>query len=442
MAIVNLGNGKIRIPDYNEQNWHLPLNQNFNILSAINNNNILNYCLAEGINLTDNGSGVLGISEGIIFFDEEPVDVTATTKSIINGESNYIYIDKSGIVYNNAVFPTIDCIIIAYVENQSNVLIISKLAQKQKVLLSKNNYNYFVNPNLTVNQNGVTSTTANVYLTDLIYVASSGSTKSVSIQSIAPGDTTYKNTNSKILQYAVSSVAGAANYAYFQHRVHDLQLFDGKDIVLSFDAKADAIKDIAIAITLKYGTGGSTNETISINKIELTSTKTRKIIKFSVPSLTGKTINSTDSHIQLDFYLDAGSNFNSVTDTLGQKSGTYQFNDFKFEVGKIATPCECLPLLVEKLRCQRFYNYKNIGDDRLIGGFYYVASATSLMFAWYASYPEMIKDPTPSYTGYTLTNCTFGSVNASKNGCVCRVTTSTATTFRVAGGILTLDARL
>lgn len=60
-------------------------------------------------------------------------------------------------------------------------------------------------------------------------------------------------------------------------------------------------------------------------------------------------------HQAVNFWLDAGSNFNSRTNTLGQRSGTFDIEQVQLEAGSVATPFEVRPLGIELTLCQRFY---------------------------------------------------------------------------------------
>ena len=79
----------------------------------------------------------------------------------------------------------------------------------------------------------------------------------------------------------------------------------------------------------------------------MSTTWTKYTKTFTIPSITGKTL-GTDSndYLQLNFWLDGGSSFDSRTDTLGQQSGTFEFAQVQLEKGSSATDFE----------------YKSLGD--------------------------------------------------------------------------------
>jgi hypothetical protein len=76
----------------------------------------------------------------------------------------------------------------------------------------------------------------------------------------------------------------------------------------------------------------------------------------TIPSLSGKTLGTNgDSAFTLNIWFDAGSDYNSRTDTLGQQSGTFDIAQVQVEPGPVATPFERRPIGTELALCQRYY---------------------------------------------------------------------------------------
>jgi hypothetical protein len=161
----------------------------------------------------------------------------------------------------------------------------------------------------------------------------------------------------------VATVAGAANYVFTTQYIEDVRTFAGQQITISYWAKADAAKPIAIELVQSFGTGGSPSTAVNtfVAKPTLTTSWARYSHTITVPSISGKTLGTgaNSSYLAVSFWFDAGSNFNSRTNTLGQQSGTFDIAQVQVEAGPVATAFEQRPVGTELALCQRYY-YKVI----------------------------------------------------------------------------------
>ena len=138
---------------------------------------------------------------------------------------------------------------------------------------------------------------------------------------------------------AITSVAGVGNFCNKLQRIEDVTKLAGKTITLSFWAKADSSKNIAIEFRQNGGTGGFAALTASPQKIALTNTWQKITRTITLPSIIGKTLGTLNtSFTTMLIWFDAGSNFNVNTDSLGQQSGTFDIAEVKIEEGTVATP--------------------------------------------------------------------------------------------------------
>ena len=140
----------------------------------------------------------------------------------------------------------------------------------------------------------------------------------------------------------VSSVVGVGNYTQKYQRIEDVTKLAGKTVTLSFCAKADSAKNIAIVISQHFGSGGSPSTYIDVplGLVNLSTTWKKHTITTTLPSLIGKTLGTDGvhtSHTQISIALEAGSNFNTVWSNLGQQSGTFDIAEVKLEDGSTAT---------------------------------------------------------------------------------------------------------
>jgi hypothetical protein len=202
--------------------------------------------------------------------------------------------------------------------------------------------NYLINGNFD-KWDYATSQTATAYGSDNRWFNGNlGSTKTHS--QVACGDTERALFNAAYFsRTVVSSVAGAGNYVVKDQKIENVNLLAGKTVTLSFWAKADANKNIAIEFSQVFGTGGSPSATvfgISSQLVALTTTWQKKTITVTLPSIVGKTIGTDGvqtTHTDFFFWFDAGSNWNSRTANLGQQSGTFDIAQVKIEDGSVAT---------------------------------------------------------------------------------------------------------
>lgn len=228
--------------------------------------------------------------------------------------------------------------------------------------------NWIINGMFDVWQRGISQTSSGYGSDDRFANGNSGSTKIHSRQEFAIGQTDVPNNPKYFSRTIVSSVVGADNWVYKQQFIEDVTKLSGKTITLSFWAKADANKNIAIEFRQYFGTGGSAivNE-IGVQKFALT-TSWQKITKtVTLPSVSGKTIGD-GSAIIAQFWFDAGTNSNSRTNNLGNQSGTFDIANVSLVEGSVAVECQNQPYADVLRECQRYYERGFVGASGLSVG--------------------------------------------------------------------------
>jgi hypothetical protein len=224
--------------------------------------------------------------------------------------------------------------------------------------------NAIINGNFDIWQRG-TSFTAFAYGVDRWINNISSSTCTMSRQAFTLGQTDVPGEPTYFCRMSVSSVAGAGNYSILQHRIESVRTFAGQTVSISFWAKADAAKPIAIELEQNFGTGGSPSSTvfsIGTTKTTLSASWQKVTVTANVSSISGKTLGTNNNDfLALNIWFDAGSNLNARTDSLGQQSGTFDIAQVQLEPGTVATPFERRNFGQELALCQRYFQ-KGEGD--------------------------------------------------------------------------------
>jgi hypothetical protein len=231
--------------------------------------------------------------------------------------------------------------------------------------------NRIINGNMGIFQRGTTAVTTNGAYgpPDRWINVSVGNTFSTSQQPFVSGDTLYDTGGAQYFtQIAVTSVAGINNYFRINQPIEDVRLLAGQTVTVSFWAKAaSGTPNIGIALYQTFGTGGSPSADVpgTGQAQALTTTWTKYSKTFNVPSINGKTLGTTanTSSTSLQFWLDAGSTYNTESGSIGQSSKTVSIAQVQLEVGPVATPFEQRPYGMELALCQRYF------QSLLIGGY-------------------------------------------------------------------------
>jgi hypothetical protein len=218
--------------------------------------------------------------------------------------------------------------------------------------------NRIINGNFDIWQRG-TSFTASGYGVDRWNNARNVSTCTMSQETFTLGQTDVPNNPTYFCRMTVASSAGASNFVVLQQPIEDVKVLSGQSVTISFYAKADSAKSIALELAQVFGTGGSPSAdvtAIGAQKLNLTTSWQKFTATISVPSISGKTLGTNNNHhLVAAIWLDAGSDFNSRTDTLGQQSGTFDIAQVQVEQGTVATPFEARPIGTELALCQRYF---------------------------------------------------------------------------------------
>jgi hypothetical protein len=219
--------------------------------------------------------------------------------------------------------------------------------------------NRIINGNFDIWQRG-TSFTGSEYGADRWASGRVGTTHTATREPFEPGQTDVPNNPAYYIRTVVSSVAGASNYDHLAQLVEGVRTFAGQQVSVSFWAKVDSTKNISVELIQSFGSGSNSPSSpvnaIGVTKVSIGTTWQKVTVTANVPSISGKTIGDGpgNDYLGLFIWFDAGSDFNSRTDSLGQQSGTFEIAQVQLEPGSVATPFERRPIGAELALCHRY----------------------------------------------------------------------------------------
>ena len=245
--------------------------------------------------------------------------------------------------------------------------------------------NAIINGNFDVWQRGTSQTVSGYGSADRWNLSGSTSTWAITQQSFTVGQTDVPHNPKYYYRNVVTTGSTAGSYTLMTHAVEDVRTFAGETVTLSFYAKADASKNVAVELAQNFGTGGSPSAQVTTapETISLTTSWAKYTVTVALPSLSGKTLGTNDDHkLGVYIWLDAGSDYNARTNSLGNQSGTFEFAQVQLEAGSVATPFERRSYGEELALCQRYYEACGGSSDEQVA----VAYSTSSLRGQYSEF--------------------------------------------------------
>ena len=289
---------------------------------------------------------------------------------------------------------------------------VSATDEQLSAVASYTGKNKIINGNFDIWQRATSQTSSGYGSDDRWSNLNVGSTKTHSQQSFTVGQSDVPTDPFYYSRTVVTTSAGASNYVVKSQRIEYVRTLAGKSAVLTFYAKADSAKPISIELVQNFGTGGSPSSevtAIGVNKITLSTSWVKYTVSISIPSISGKTLGTTvNTYLSVNFWFDAGSSFNSRTDTLGQQSGTFDIASVQLEEGTVATPFDIRPIGLEMHLCQRYYEE---GSEKI-----YLSALGSSTISRTVAYRSLKRgSPSLSYSTGGVYNYTPTSTEQSDN---------------------------
>lgn len=311
------------------------------------------FVVGDGANFVAETGAAARTSLGLMASASRPADLVAgeTWAKDLGGGDFEVYLydgtnDHLVHVEGQSIGQTTPALIVktdALVVNGNNYPSAGALSHRNKI----------INGDFSVWQRATSQTSSGYGSDDRWVNEHSGSTKTHSREAFTVGQTDVPDNPEFCSRTDVTSVAGASNNVLKYQKIKDVRTFSGQDVTLSFWARADAAKNIAVEFAQNFGSGGSASVTaIGSQLVALTASWQKFKITVSIPSITGKTLGA-GNFLSVYFWFDAGSGFNGRTASLGQQSGTFYISQVQVEKGSIATPFEVRD--DEETRCLPYY---------------------------------------------------------------------------------------
>jgi len=230
--------------------------------------------------------------------------------------------------------------------------------------------NKIINGDFFVNQRNFTSATNEGFGFDRWQDQLGGGTGTVtySAQTFTPGAAPVSGYEGKtFLRCVTTGQTAAGTYTLVVQKIESVRTLAGQTATLSFWAKAaSGTPKIAPEFIQSFGSGGSPSASVTTlaTAVTLSTSFVRYTIPVTFPSLTGKTIGTSNDCLELGLWLSSGSTYNSRNGSLGIQSNTFDIWGVQLEASSTASDFQTATgtLQGELAACQRYYYRTTTGD--------------------------------------------------------------------------------
>jgi hypothetical protein len=218
--------------------------------------------------------------------------------------------------------------------------------------------NKIINGDFFVNQRAFTSTTTDgTFGFDRWKFVTFDGTCTYSTQAFSPGTapvTGYEGTN--YARIVTSSQTSISTETSLRQSIEGVRTVTGTTTISFWAQAGSGAPKIAIEFQQDFGSGGSGGVNTYVGSVTLSTSWTRYSVTFSVPSISGKTIGTSNAGV-LALWVSAGSNNNARTGSLGIQSNTFNIWGVQVEAGSVATPFQTATGTIqgELAACQRYF---------------------------------------------------------------------------------------
>jgi len=362
-----------------------------------------NFCVESGVadayifEPSTGYSRVSSLQEGMRFYGETENTNTGAATINVHGKGVKNIVDLEG---NSLSGSEIEGVFeVQYDLSSDNFKLLAEVPIKTESL----NKNLIINGNFDIWQRGETFNNINNEFVADRWLLSNPQVVNASKQDFTVGQTDVPNNPTSYLRVDVNSVAGASNYVHLRQKIASVRATASKTVTLSFYAKADSAKNISLEMLQNFGTGGTPSSTVNflgITTFSLTTSWQKFTATVTLPSISGKSLGSNENdYLDVRFWLEAGTDFDSRTNNLGQQSGVFDFSQVQLEFGSKATVFEYRDYNIEFDLCKKYGFLIHDGSFQLLIGTRVAnttssGTATSAQVITSLNIPEMRVNPT------------------------------------------------
>lgn len=224
--------------------------------------------------------------------------------------------------------------------------------------------NAIINGDFLINQRSFTSNTADgAYNFDRWFGQRQGGLATFTPQTFTPGAAPIAGVEGRNYLQCVNTIMSAAgDYGILSQRIEDVTRYAGQTVTISFYAKAaTGTPNVGVQLIQNFGSGGSPSAEVSIPVAAqaISTSWTRYSLTQAVPSISGKTLGTTEntSYLQLNLWTSAGSTYATPSSSTGTQNNTFSIWGVQLEYGSSVTYFTTATgsLGGELALCQRYY---------------------------------------------------------------------------------------
>jgi hypothetical protein len=253
--------------------------------------------------------------------------------------------------------------------------------------------NRIINGDFRVNQRSFTSTTTTgIYTFDRFVTELSGGTVTYTPQNFTAGTAPvagYEGTT--FLQIVTASQSAANNYAAIKQHIESVRTFAGQTVTFSFWAKASSgTPNVGVTAYQNFGSGGSGAVITSAASVQaITTSWARYSFTIAIPSISGKTIGTSDS-LTMWIFTSAGTTVSGLGyPAVGLQNTTIGLWGVQLEASSVATAFQTASGTIqgELSLCQRYYLQNATAVQDIMNG----AATTTTVGRFQICFPSQMR---------------------------------------------------